>query len=86
MSITVELPPDMESQVRAIPDLNQRMLSFLRSQIEYETWRTSRYSEKARALVSEGLSEVAGLKAAGISREEMFRRLFENLDEISPQG
>jgi hypothetical protein len=86
MSITVELPPDIESQVRTIPDLNQRVLSFLRGQIEYEKWRTSRYSETARAIVSEGLSEAEGLRTTGISREEMFRRLFENLDEISPQG
>ena len=33
-SITVELPPDIEAQVRTIPDLDQRVLSFLRNQVE----------------------------------------------------
>src|SRR5260221_3255590 len=36
MSITVELPPDIEELVRTIPDLDQRVLTFLRAQVEYE--------------------------------------------------
>lgn len=86
MSITVELPPDIEAQVRSIPDLDQRVLSFLRSQVEYEKWRGGRYSEKARGIVSEGLGEAARMKAVGVSREEMFRRLFAVVDEIAPQS
>ena len=86
MSITVELPPDIEEQVRNIPDLNQRVLSFLRTQVDYEKWRTQRYSEKAQRIVSEGLLEADQLKSAGVSREEMFRRLFEIVDGIAPQS
>jgi hypothetical protein len=86
MSITVELPPDIEAQVRTIPDLDQRMLSFLRSQVEYEKWRKGRYSEKARSIVSEGLADAERMPAAGVSREEMFRRLFAVVDEIAPQN
>ena len=86
MSITVELPLDIEAQVRTIPDLGQRVLSFLRSQVEYEKWRGQRYSEKARSIVSEGLGDAERMKAAGVSREEMFRRLFAVVDEIAPQS
>lgn len=86
MSITVELPPDIEAQVRTIPDLDQRVLSFLRSQVEYEKWRGQRYSEKARCIVSEGLGDAENMKAAGVSREEMFRRLCAVVDEIAPQS
>ena len=74
MSFTVELPPDIEAQVRTIPDLDRRVLSFLRSQVEYEKWRVRRYSEKARSIVREGLGDAERMKAAGLSREEMFRR------------
>lgn len=74
-----------EAQVRTIPDLDQRVLSFLRQQVECEKWRGQRYSEKARSIVGESLGEAAGLKAAGVSREEMFRRLFAVLDEVAPQ-
>ena len=86
MSIIVEVPPDLEEQVRTIPNLDQRVLSFLRSQVEYEKWRGQRYSEKARRIVSEGLVEAERMKKSGVSREEMFRRLFEVCDEIAPQS
>jgi glutamyl-tRNA reductase len=86
MSITVELPSDIEAQVRNIPDLVQRVLSFLREQVEHEQWRRQRYSDKARSIVSESLSEAGRMKAAGVSREEMFRRLFTVCNEITPQG
>jgi hypothetical protein len=85
MSITVEVPPEIEAQVRTIPDLDQRVLSFLRQQVEYEKWRTQRYSERARSIVSEGLGEAERMKAVGVPREEMFRRLFAVIDEIAPQ-
>lgn len=77
MSITVELPPDIEAQVHTIPDLDQRVLSFLRSQVEYEKWRKERYSARARRIVTQGLADAREMQAAGVSREEMFRRLFE---------
>ena len=86
MSITVEVPPDIAEQVRTIPNLDQRVLSFLRSQVEYEKWREQRYSERARSIVSEGLAEAERMKKAGVSREEMFRRLFKVCDEIAPQS
>ena len=86
MSITVELPPDIEAQVRTIPDLDQRVLSFLRSQVEHEKWREQRYSEKACSIVREGLSDAEQMKAQGVSREEMFQRLFAVFDEIAPQS
>ena len=72
--------------MRNIPDLDQRVLSFLRDQVEYEKWRTQRYSDRARRIVSQGLGEAEQLKAAGVSREEMFRRLFEVIDETAPKS
>ena len=86
MSITVEVPPDLEEQVRTIPDLNQRVLTFLRTQVEHENWRRQRYSQKARRIVTEGLAEAEQMKKAGVSRDEMFRRLFEVCDEIAPRS
>ena len=82
MSITVELPSDIESQVRAIPDLDQRIADFLRNQAAYEQWRAGRYNEKVRRLAEEGMAEGERLKAEGVSREEMFGRLFAVLEKI----
>ena len=82
MSITVELPPDLDQQVRDIPDVEARVLTFLRNQVEYERWRKERYSDEARQIVSDGLAEADRLKAAGVPREEMFRRFFAAYDEM----
>ena len=83
MSITVELPPEMEERVRQIPDLNQRVAAFLHDQADYEAWRERRYSAKARALAAESLAEAEKLKEEGIGREELFQRFFELHDRIT---
>ena len=83
MSITVELPPDVEQRVREIPDLNKRIATFLRDQADWEDWRHRRYSAKAQTIAAESLAEAEILKAQGVSREEMFREFFEVYDRIS---
>jgi len=83
MSITVELPPEMEERVRQIPDLNERVAAFLRDQAQYEEWRRRRRSAKARAVAEESLAEAKALKARGFSREELFRRFFDLHDRIT---
>ena len=83
MSITIELPPDLEKDVRDIPNVEESVVSFLRDQAEYHKWRKARYSDEARRIVSDGLAEAERLKAAGVPREEMFRRFFAVYDEIT---
>ena len=85
MSITIELPPDVEQRLAALPDLGQRVADFLRGQLEYEEWRKARYSDEARAIVREGLADAERDKAAGMTREEGFRRFFEVYDRITAQ-
>ena len=57
MSITIELPPDVEKRLAALPDLDQRVADFLRGQAELEQWRERRYSAKVRVIVRESLAE-----------------------------
>ena len=85
MSITIELPPDVEKRLAALPDLDRRVVDFLRDQLEYEEWRKARYSEETRAIVREGLADAERDKAAGMTREEGFRRFFEVYDRITAQ-
>jgi hypothetical protein len=82
MSITVELPPDIEDRIRAIPDLDQRVAQFLRNQVGIEEWRARRYSPEAQALVAGAEAEAARLGAEGISRAQIFRELREAREEI----
>ena len=85
MSITVELPPDLDQDVKMIPDVEKRVLSFLRNQVEHEKWRNARYSEQAIRLLEESKADAAQMKADGVPREELFRRFFEAYDKVAGQ-
>ncbi len=82
MSITIELPPELDQDVKGIPDVQERVIEFLRDQANYEKWRKARYSEKAHRLLAESEAEAERMKAAGVPREEVFRQFFEAYDRI----
>jgi predicted transcriptional regulator len=85
MSITIELPPDVEKRLAGLPDLGQRVADFLRGQAELEQWREQRYSAKVREIVRESLAEAEAAKARGVSREEAFEEFFDVYDRITAQ-
>ena len=85
MSITIELPPDLDQDVKGIPDVQERVVSFLRNQIEYEKWRKQRYSAKALRLVEESKAEAEQLRASGKSREELFEEFMVLHERITKQ-
>ena len=82
MNITIQLPPDLESRVGVIPDLDRRVVDFLRNQADLEGWRSRRYSAEAQALVAEATADGARLGTQGVSREQAFRELRETREEI----
>lgn len=85
MSITIELPPDVDQQVKEIPDVQERVVSFLRNQVAYEKWRKQRYSAKALRLVDESKVEAEQLRASGKSREELFEEFMVLHERITKQ-
>lgn len=85
MSITIELPPDLDQDVKGIPDVQERVIEFLRDQADYEKWRRARYSEEAFQILDESKAEAERLKAEGVPREEVFRQFFEAYDRINAQ-
>ena len=82
MSITIDLPPDIEDRVRSIPDLGQRVAEFLRNQAALEEWRGRRYSPEAQTILAGASAEAARLHAEGVPREQTFRELREAREEI----
>ena len=83
MSITIELPPDLDQRVRVIPDLDKRVVQFLRTQTDLEEWRNRRYSPEARATAERAIAEAERLRAAGMTSDEAFEQLRSAHDEIS---
>lgn len=78
MTLTLNLPAELESDAIRIPDLNQRLTSFVRQQVDLEKWRSRRYSDHARRLATESAED-----AEKISREEASKDLLESYERIS---
>lgn len=75
MSISVELSPDIEAEARGIPDLPERLSTFVRHQVELDRWRRKRFSPQTREIVRQAMEEAATLRAGGITREQLFEEL-----------
>jgi hypothetical protein len=71
MSITIELPPDLDQDVKGIPDVQERVIEFLRDQADYEKWRRARYSDEVRQILAESKVKAERLKAEGVPREKL---------------
>lgn len=85
MSVTLELPADLENAANAIPDMPKRIELFIRQQVAHEQWKKGRYSEEARRLVAEGLIQAEKSKTDGITREQAAEGLLDVLDKIKAQ-
>lgn len=74
MNITLDIPQEVEAAVKAIPDLDIRLLSFIHGQLAYEQQRkqASPATQKAWKLIQAGRQLAQQDAAAGISREQAF--------------
>lgn len=64
-TLTLDLPPELERDAVQITDLKERLLLFVRQQVDLERWRSKRYSSEAQRLVA-----ASAYVAAGMSQEE----------------
>lgn len=53
MTLTLDLPPELEKEALRISDLKDRLMVFVRQQVDLEQWRSERYSPAAWQLVAE---------------------------------
>lgn len=83
MILTLDLPPDLESAARKIPDLQDRVISFLRHQIDIEQWREGRYSGEAQKMVAEGFAEGDRWIEQSLPIQEVERRFREVRERIA---
>ena len=78
MTLTLDLPPELERDAVQITDLKDRLLIFVRQQVDLERWRSRRYSPESRRLVAESAS-----LAAGMTQEEAAAGFLGLQDRIS---
>ncbi len=77
MTMTIEIPPELEIKVRDIPNLDRRITDFLRHEVRLEEIRRVRHSGRARALAERALAGAEEDKAAGTDEESSFRQLLD---------
>jgi hypothetical protein len=75
MSITFDIPPDVQAGLEGISDLNLRVALYLRHEAQLEALRRQRHSAQAREIVAAAVSKAEAEKVAGVDLEKSFTEL-----------
>jgi hypothetical protein len=75
MSITFDIPADVQAAVAGISDLDLRVALYLRHEAQLEAVRRQRHSPQAREIVAEAVRKAELDKAAGFDGDESFAQL-----------
>lgn len=83
MTLTLDLPPELEKEALRISDLKDRLMVFVRQQVDLEQWRSERYSPAARQLVAESaqLAEKMTLEEAAAGFLDVHERVTAAIQE-----
>ncbi len=75
MSITFDIPDDVQAGVAGISDLNLRIALYLRHEARLEAVRRQRHSPQAREIAAAAVRKAEMDKADGFDWNESFARL-----------
>ena len=85
MSVTFEIPADVQRSVEGIPGLDRRVTQFLRHEAELEAVRQKRHSARARDVVERALTGAEADKAASPDAGQSFDELLALHQKITAQ-
>lgn len=80
----IDLPAELSAKAKAVPGLPERLLRFIRMEVEMNERRQQRYSAEAVAVVRRARDLLEKRKAEGTGREEgmqAFERNFRGITE-----
>jgi|688.fasta_scaffold928582_2 hypothetical protein len=83
MSITFDIPTDVQAGVAGISDLDLRVALYLRHGARLEAIRRQRHSPQAREIVAEAVRQAELDKAAGFDPDESFAQLRQAHQDIT---
>ena len=83
MSITFDIPADVQAGVAGISDLDLRVALYLRHEARLEAIRRQRHSPQAREIVAEAVRQAEADKAAGFDPDESFAQLRQAHQDIT---
>lgn len=83
MSMTFDIPSDVQAGVAGISDLDLRVALYLRHEARLEAVRRQRHSPQARELVAEAVRKAETDKAAGFDWDDSFAQLRQTQQDIT---
>ena len=85
MTLSIEVPAALEANLRTIPDLPERVQSFLQHQASLEAWREQRRDSRITQLRDTIYGEARALRDGEVPREVIGRQLLEAYDRLCQQ-
>ena len=83
MTMTFDIPSDVQAGVADIPGLDQRVAMFLRHEAQLEAVRKQRHSAQARGIVQRALQQAEADQAAGFDWDASFEELQKRHQDIT---
>jgi hypothetical protein len=83
MTLTLDIPAELEAVVSAIPGIGTRMALYLRHEAQLEKTRQQRHSGKARAIAERALLAAQHDQSAGYNWDASFTELEQRHQEIT---
>ena len=83
MSMTFDIPSDVQAGVAGISDMDLRVALYLRHEARLETVRRQRHSPQAREIVAEAVRQAEADKAAGFDWDDSFAQLRQTQQDIT---
>ena len=77
MTMTFNIPDDVQNEVAGIPGLDDRVTLFLRHEAQLEILRRQRHSVEASAIAARALRQAQQDQSAGFDWDESFNLLRE---------
>lgn len=83
MTMTLDIPEDLQNEVASIPDLTLRVTGFLRHEARLESLRRERHSTEARSLVQRAVQQAQADQEEGFDWDASFQTLREQHANIT---
>lgn len=83
MSMTFDIPSDVQAGVAGISDLDLRVALYLRHEAQMEVVRRQRHSPQAREIAAEAVRQAEEDKAAGFDWDNSFAQLRQAQKDIT---
>ena len=84
--VAIEIPDDLAEQASRIPELQERVIRFIKLEVERYDFRQKRFSPVTMDLVAKAKQSADAKRAAGFDRDQVANELKESWDALTTTG